>query len=707
MYQGRKQATTYGEVVIVQSYDVRGQLQEVRSSLSGQVLGKLVYGYDGVGNKTSTTTYNGIGGLVATGTNTFEYDDEDRVGTVKNGTTTLATYGYNQNGSLETVTRPNFTTTYSYTGRNELWWLRHANAGTSLGEAQGFAYEVDGSGKRSAIHDGTQTTWNGTVLSPSNPNTGGVRYTFDLAGRLTHESYPNGRLIVYTFDKVGNRLTRAEQANGSAPVLTTTYTYDGNDRLTQETKPDGSVIQYDYDENGNLTMARNYTAASVYEKRVEYFYTFTGRLAMQRHYAPGSLMAASSVILYNYDGDGNRVSVNRTSYDVSSGQVTGFTAHYYQVDATQPYAEVVQEWEQVGTPGSALTLVARYDIGLDRLRMLRLTQPATGPPVWLSSWYAFDGLGSTRSLLDDSGNGTDLWGYADAFGVPTRLVGSTANAFLFNGQQWDANEELYFLRARYYQANKGRFIGQDTEEGYSESPITLHRYLYAGDDPVNFIDPSGESFLSVTLGGFNSLGSRSGYESTAIGTRTFISARLQFYIAISALAVVQAMPLVDAIPFALPSSSTVKTKNRRPRWNIVYRGIADVQETDDVLQGRGIKGGDGGTTPTQHILGVKHRNDPWISTSREFRWAFYWATDRLNRFPGNPVVIIDLKKLTYPYLDVSNRARAAMHLRHRQAINFASKFREVLIKGGVNPEAIIGYIPIPDRFTYPHELIDE
>jgi RHS repeat-associated protein len=407
-----------------------------------------------------------------------------------------------------------------------------------LGEAQGFAYQVDGSGKRHAIHDGTQTTWNGSVLSPSNPNTGGVRYTFDPAGRLTHESYPNGRLIVYTFDKVGNRLTRAEQANGTAPVLTTTYTYDGNDRLTQETKPDGSVIQYDYDANGNLTMARNYTASSVYEKRVEYFYTFTGRLAMQRHYSPGSLMAASSVILYNYDGDGNRVSVNRTSYDVSSGQVTGFTANYYQVDATQPFAEVVQEWEQVGTLGSALTLVARYDIGLDRLRMLRLTQPATGPPVWLSSWYAFDGLGSTRSLLDDSGNGTDLWGYGDAFGVPTRLVGSTANAFLFNGQQWDANEELYFLRARYYQAGKGSFIGQDPLLGESENPITLHRYLYSNIDPINFSDPSGLlTSLDISFTSMNQLASGYMRAAGAMFAKRFLQAKLTKAIAVSILSV--------------------------------------------------------------------------------------------------------------------------------------------------------------------------
>jgi RHS repeat-associated protein len=83
-------------------------------------------------------------------------------------------------------------------------------------------------------------------------------------------------------------------------------------------------------------------------------------------------------------------------------------------------------------------------------------------------------------------------------------VGSTANAFLFNGQQWDANEELYFLRARYYQANKGRFVGQDAFSGLQEQPYTLHRYAYGLSDPVNRVDPSGNfSFTGLAIGTLN------------------------------------------------------------------------------------------------------------------------------------------------------------------------------------------------------------
>lgn len=46
----------------------------------------------------------------------------------------------------------------------------------------------------------------------------------------------------------------------------------------------------------------------------------------------------------------------------------------------------------------------------------------------------------------------------------------------------------------------GRFLSQDPFGGDSNDPISLHRYLYASDDPVNMVDPGGQEDFS--LGGF-------------------------------------------------------------------------------------------------------------------------------------------------------------------------------------------------------------
>jgi RHS repeat-associated protein len=48
-------------------------------------------------------------------------------------------------------------------------------------------------------------------------------------------------------------------------------------------------------------------------------------------------------------------------------------------------------------------------------------------------------------------------------------------------------------RARYYNPATGRFLSRDPEEGKIKIPATLHKYLYAGGDPVNRIDPRGRA----------------------------------------------------------------------------------------------------------------------------------------------------------------------------------------------------------------------
>jgi RHS repeat-associated protein len=326
--------------------------------------------------------------------------------------------------------------------------------------------------------------------------TGGTRYTYDLAGRLTLESFADGRSVAYAYDKVGNRLTRTEKASQAAPAQVTAYEYNSNDWLLTETRPDGSATSYDYDANGALVFESTSSGGNNV-RRVTREFTFDGKVSAQREYVPGSLMFPTSVTEYDYDGDGNRVGVERRTYNPGNGQQVSENATYYMVDTSQPYAEVIQEWERVGT--GAPVLSARYDIGLDQLRMLR-ANPSNAPPGGgTSGWYVFDGLGSTRALLDDSGNGTDLWGYQDAFGIPQRLypaVGSglpgSPNAFFLNGQQWDSGEGLYFNRARYYQPSLGRFIGEDPILGKNYEPITLNRYLYAHKDPVNITDASGK-----------------------------------------------------------------------------------------------------------------------------------------------------------------------------------------------------------------------
>jgi RHS repeat-associated protein len=59
---------------------------------------------------------------------------------------------------------------------------------------------------------------------------------------------------------------------------------------------------------------------------------------------------------------------------------------------------------------------------------------------------------------------------------------------------------LQYLRARYYDPELGRFLSPDTWDP-TRPGVGTNRYAYAGNDPVNAMDPYGHSFGPATVGG--------------------------------------------------------------------------------------------------------------------------------------------------------------------------------------------------------------
>jgi pimeloyl-ACP methyl ester carboxylesterase len=56
--------------------------------------------------------------------------------------------------------------------------------------------------------------------------------------------------------------------------------------------------------------------------------------------------------------------------------------------------------------------------------------------------------------------------------------------------------QQYYLRARYYNPTVGRFGAQDQQDGTPNDPLSLHKYAYCQNDPVNGRDPSGNDDLA-------------------------------------------------------------------------------------------------------------------------------------------------------------------------------------------------------------------
>jgi RHS repeat-associated protein len=258
------------------------------------------------------------------------------------------------------------------------------------------------------------------------------------------------KTIGYTYDDVGNRLTKTDAA------AVTRSTYNDNDQLEMETTG-GVTTTYRYDFNGNTVSKVAPGATTTYAWDQE------DRMV-------GSILPDGRNLTYRYDDDGIRV----------SSSVNGISTNFL-VDKNQPYAQVLEEYT-----GNTLSRIYTYGDDL-------ISQAIPGGAV---SFYHYDGQMSTRRLTagsgSNSGNTTDTYTY-DAFGVLLASTGSTPNNYLYTGEQLDANVGSYYLRARYYNQDAGRFFGIDPLQRNRQANL----YLYTGDDPLDRIDPSGEDAFAI------------------------------------------------------------------------------------------------------------------------------------------------------------------------------------------------------------------
>ena len=60
---------------------------------------------------------------------------------------------------------------------------------------------------------------------------------------------------------------------------------------------------------------------------------------------------------------------------------------------------------------------------------------------------------------------------------------------------------MYYLRARYYDPQIGRFTSFDIQEGTVDSSQDLNRYVYCVNNPIKYIDPSGENWITDKIAG--------------------------------------------------------------------------------------------------------------------------------------------------------------------------------------------------------------
>ena len=100
-------------------------------------------------------------------------------------------------------------------------------------------------------------------------------------------------------------------------------------------------------------------------------------------------------------------------------------------------------------------------------------------------YYHQDEQLSTALITDEIVGIRNSYQY-DAFGNELDSIEQFTNHIRYTGQQYDDLTGQYYLRARYYNPELGRFMQEDVYQGDG-----LNLYAYCSNNPVVYYDPSG------------------------------------------------------------------------------------------------------------------------------------------------------------------------------------------------------------------------
>ena len=285
-----------------------------------------------------------------------------------------------------------------------------------------------GTATSTATETATPTLTPTPTPEPEVETTTTITYAYDGLYRLTAADYDTGGSFRYTYDAVGNCL-----AQGTLPG-TNTYPYDIANRLTSV---DG--VTYSWDANGNLLSDGVST----------YTYDHSDRLI--------SVAEGADSYAFAYNGLGDRLQ-----------QTVNGVATNYTLDLASGLTQVLSDEADAYL----------YGVG-------RIGQEHSG--VW--QYHLGDALASVRQVS----GGVDSLSYAqvsEPFG--SRLIAAGANPTSYGFTvEWMDGSSLVHLRARYYTAYLGRFVGQDPLSGDTRQPATWMEWVYSYNNPLRYLDPSG------------------------------------------------------------------------------------------------------------------------------------------------------------------------------------------------------------------------
>ncbi|MCH8992795.1 MAG: RHS repeat-associated core domain-containing protein [Acidobacteria bacterium] len=361
-------------------------------------------------------------------------------------------------------------------------------------------------------------------------NTSVVTFGYDDRHRLISESrtVDNPYSLSYTYDELGNRLTKADDSD-TQNVVTTTYAYDITDPDLDFPTTNNRLMDYgvDYDDDGTDDRAVFYTYyqtghvsnITIKDEGVGAEYDKFRDLAL--YYTRGGTLWLAVWGNFNLDGGGDPENYTVTAarefrydnprqryltrdYNVSGGNLPANwepedLASWTDYNGMMPYLDfdlssdvndeaVVDEATRYL---AGMGIAARQDHATsadeflhgDLIRSTVLTTDESGTAVSAVSYTAFGQLVTSAGIGGELPAGFPRYAYAGGWGYESDLL-------VLDGAPGTESIVLQHVGARWYQPDTGRFIMRD--------PIGigggLNVYVYVLNQPTSLIDPNGESW---------------------------------------------------------------------------------------------------------------------------------------------------------------------------------------------------------------------
>jgi len=245
---------------------------------------------------------------------------------------------------------------------------------------------------------------------------------------------------IHFLDNNGNRthVTTDPEPLQPGGLINRPLIYSYNTQRNRLNSTTGTVNTFGYDNEGQQTTKNGAT----------YGYDNAHRLT------------SIGTTAYSYDGVGNRLRATRN----------GVTTRYVYDAAGNLLAEA-----------NASGAIQKYYIHAKGLAAM----VTAGGQLYV---YHFDGSGHTVALTDANKAIANTYAYSP-YGKVFGQQETIAQPFKYAGQVgvMDEGNDLYYMRARYYDASVGRFISEDPS-GFGDGP---NLYAYVGGNPITAIDPTG------------------------------------------------------------------------------------------------------------------------------------------------------------------------------------------------------------------------